>query len=266
LAADVGEKTGTLGPSLQQALRRSAAFDHTFRWMWARFFYLALLVLALTGIATFLMIKIVPVFTHIFQEFTMPLPSATRLLIATSNFVTQFGLLLFLPFVILAGGALVSVLLFVGVPAQSLPIVRYLAVPIDNATVLHALGTAVRQRQSISGTLQLLAGLTPSRRARRRLNAALQRMEGGAHWVDALERAGLATAAQGAVIKSAERAGNLAWALTEMADTAVRRAAQRARAVLSFVFPLCVIAFASCVLLIALGIMDSLFSLIRALA
>ena len=44
LAADVGEKNGTLGPSLRQAVEQTSVFDRTLSSILAKFFYLGCLV------------------------------------------------------------------------------------------------------------------------------------------------------------------------------------------------------------------------------
>ena len=95
---------------------------------------------------------------------------------------------------------------------------------------------------------------------------AVRRVEDGTHWTDALQYSGLISKAQNGVIRSAERAGNLAWALNEMADSTIRRAAHRAQAVLSFLFPACLIGFGICVFFVAVGMLMPLFSLVESLA
>ena len=136
----------------------------------------------------------------------------------------------------------------------------------DSATVLHSLAIAVQNGQSISENLLLLANLARSPGARKKLGVAARRVSEGVHWCDALEQSHLITRAQSGVIKSAERAGNLAWALNEMADGRVRRSALRAQAVLNVLFPSCLVAFGSCVLLVGVGMLGPLFRLIGALA
>jgi type IV pilus assembly protein PilC len=265
-AADVGEKTGTLGTSLKWALQRSSALDGLFSSLWAKFLYLTWLVFTMVAIVSFVMIKIIPVFQEMFEEFGLELPGATVLLIECSRYVASFWFILFPLLLLLFWGVLVGLLLFVGVPIQSLPIIRLIVAPLDNSTVLHSLATAVRHRQSIPETLQLLEGLTRSSRSRRRLAQALQRIHDGADWTEALQRVGFITSAQRAIIKSAERVGNLDWALTELADSVIRRTAQRVQAVLSFVFPACLVMFGVCVFFVAVGVLTPLFSLIGMLA
>jgi type II secretory pathway component PulF len=161
---------------------------------------------------------------------------------------------------------IVGLLMFVGVPVQSLPIARYFVAPVDNAAVLSTLAIAVRRQQPIADNLMLLSELAQSSRSRNQLGVAVGRIEDGMHWTDALQYSGLISKAENGVIRSAERAGNLAWALEEMADSTLRRTAQRAQAALNVLFPCCLVTFGFCVLFVAVGMMMPLFSLIGSLA
>ena len=79
-------------------------------------------------------------------------------------------------------------------------------------------------------------------------------------------RVGLLRHTEAGLFRAAERAGNLAWALEEMADSSVRRAAYRLSAWLNVLFPAVVIVFGGCVFFIALGILMPLFALIPRLS
>ncbi len=266
LAADIGEKTGALGPSLRKSIQDSHVFDNAFGAILATLFYLSCAVLFMVLIVTFIMLKIVPTFEQMFLEFGLTLPAATVLLISFSHFLVNYWFVL-VPLV--AGVAittLIGALLFVGVPIHTLPIVRYFFASIDNVTVLHSLATAVQQRQPILDNLLLLSGFARSSRSRHQLGMAITQIEAGTHWTDAIEHSGLISKTQNGVIQAAERTGNLAWALDEMADSTIRRTAQRAQAVLSFVFPACLIGFGICVFFVAVGMMLPLFSLISSLS
>ena len=73
------------------------------------------------------------------------------------------------------------------------------------------------------------------------------------------------TRAQATVFKSAERAGNLAWALDEMADSSIRRASLRAQAALNVLFPGLILVCGMGVMFVAVGMLLPLFSLISKL-
>ena len=101
-----------------------------------------------------------------------------------------------------------------------------------------------------------------SRRARAGCTGRSASIADGAHWCDALQRARLVTRAQAAVFKSAERAGNLAWALEEMADSSVRRAVLPRQAALNVLFPALILVCGIGVMFVAVGMLLPLFDLI----
>ena len=68
------------------------------------------------------------------------------------------------------------------------------------------------------------------------------------------------------MFRSAERTGNLAWALDEMAESNARRAVYRLRALMNVVFPAAVAVLGSFVVLIALALLSPLFRLISGLS
>ena len=125
---------------------------------------------------------------------------------------------------LLTFGGVVVLLSYLGLSFRGWPIVGRFFSTIDNASVLRMLSVAVQEKRPLVGSLELLAAYAPFSLARSRLYEAIHQMTNGAHWCDALQRARLVTRAQATVFKSAERAGNLAWALDEMADSSIRRA------------------------------------------
>jgi general secretion pathway protein F len=100
---------------------------------------------------------------------------------------------------------------------------------------------------------------------RRKVETAAKRIDQGADWTDCLRQAGLIRPAEAAVFRSAERAGNLAWALEEMSDSSVRRSVYQLRAIVNVVFPAAIIAMGGSVLLVMVGLLTPLFSLIQGL-
>jgi len=97
------------------------------------------------------------------------------------------------------------------------------------------------------------------------LERAASRIDDGQEWSESLRQVGLIRRSEAALFQAAERAGNLAWALEEMADSGVRRATYRLRAWLNVLFPATVLVFGGGVFFIALGLMMPLFSLIQSL-
>ena len=83
-----------------------------------------------------------------------------------------------------------------------------------------ALALAVRQRRELGPTMWMLASQYPYVSVGKRLERAAAQIDKGVHWCDALRSVGLLTWTDVGLLKSAERVGNLAWALEEMSDSA----------------------------------------------
>jgi type IV pilus assembly protein PilC len=98
LAVGLGERLGALGPAMKQQLDDSQQADAALHNTIGRFVYLGALLVAFSGIMTFVMLKIVPVFERMFEEFELELPAPTRLVIDISSFVVGYAW----PFLLLA--------------------------------------------------------------------------------------------------------------------------------------------------------------------
>jgi type II secretory pathway component PulF len=266
LAADVGEKTGTLPQSLKKTLSQSAEYERIQGAMVLRFFYLLWVLFMAIFVLTFVMLKIIPTFEMLFQDYGMRLPMATQLMIQISRVCAQFGFVLLPLLLLVCVFAAMATLAYMGLSMRGVPIVGRLYSTIDSTSVLRLLSVAVREKRPLVGNLELLAAYAPVSLSRSRLHRAIRQLTDGAHWCDALQHARLLTRAQAAVLKAAERAGNLAWALEEMADSAVRRTVLRAQAVLNVLFPGAILVFGLGVMFAAVSILLPLFDLINKLA
>ncbi|MCI0361900.1 MAG: type II secretion system F family protein, partial [Planctomycetaceae bacterium] len=103
VAVRVGQALGMLGPAMRQQLDDSTEADATLRTVISRLYYLWAVVVILTSVLTFVMLKIVPVFQKMFEEFGLELPAMTKVLIdAASNPTAALavGPILGMPFVI----------------------------------------------------------------------------------------------------------------------------------------------------------------------
>jgi type II secretory pathway component PulF len=130
--------------------------------------------------------------------------------------------------------------------------------------VLRALALAVRQSLTIGPAVAVLARQYPKVSVARRLARSAGEIERGVHWCEALCGAGLIRQVEVAVLRAAERAGNLAWALDEMADSVLRRFTLRLRGVLAILFPACVGAFGLSVAFVGARMVLPIVEMIRA--
>lgn len=262
LAADVGQRTGTLSQALKKTLQQRDVFDRVKGGVLIRFFYLLWVLLMAVFVLSFMMLKIVPTFEKIFSEFGMQLPAMTGLLIEVTRIAGNFALLWVPVFSLLVAGAVLALLSYLGFSLRGVPLIGRMFSTIDNASVLRMLSVSVREKRPLVGSLELLAAYSPISRSRSRLYKAIRQLVDGAHWCDALQHARLVSRAQAAVFKSAERAGNLAWALEEMADSSVRHASLRAEALLNVLFPGAILVFGLGIMFVAVALMLPLFQLI----
>jgi type II secretory pathway component PulF len=271
LSIEVGETLGMLAPALKQQLGESAETDSLLRSTIARMYYLYVVLLVLAGAMTFVMLRIVPVFQKMFEEFGLKLPPMTTLLINVCNYFVTHGWYMSAPF-ILVGQALAvvlgiaGILFFVGWLPRDLPIVWRLFRRYDGALVLRSLALAVRRGAKLVDALYLIAEVYPIRRMRPGLIRAAQRAAQGAAWPEALRRERLITSTDVAVLSAAERADNLAWALEEMADSAIRRQAYWLQTVLNVMYPPIVLVVAAVVGFFVIGLFLPLIALIQGMS
>jgi type II secretory pathway component PulF len=266
LAADLGQQTGNLGPALRQVLQRDAQSEIVLQSAVEKLFYLAVVVVFGLAIWVFLLLNVVPQFEKILHDFGSRPPAITQTLIGVSRFAANYWFLLVPLFLLLLYFLLGGLLNYIGAPPRHLPGLGGLLRRADSALVLRWLAVAVRRQRPIAEMMRLLAGYFPWRGMRRRLEWAAKRIDEGADWSETLGHAGLIGRPEIAVFRSAERTGNLVWALEEMADSRVRRGACRLRAFLSVAFPVVILVLGGCVLLVALGIFTPMIELIQGLA
>lgn len=91
-------KAGEAGGALEVILQRLAEFmersESLKKKVKGAMIYPVIVIMVAVGILTFIMLKIVPVFAKMFEEFELELPAMTQLLVAISDFVVNFWFLL----------------------------------------------------------------------------------------------------------------------------------------------------------------------------
>jgi type II secretory pathway component PulF len=218
-------RTGLVEEALRESLMTERAASREFQKIVNLGAYVGAILLATAGAVTWIMLKIVPVFARMLQEFELDLPPATMLLIEIANlFASGLGAifwLLLLQTMLL--GALLLIDVNFGFFAQYVPPFSALMRRYWGAHLLQLLAPALRLGFSLENALLTLADAHPTSFVRARLRGVLLRVQQGhSAWI-ALAQEGLANRREGAVLAAAQRAGNLPWALEEMADSALRR-------------------------------------------
>ncbi len=150
--------------------------------------------------------------------------------------------------------------------STDLPVVRWLWFPWERTIVLHALATAVRNRQPLTESLRQLQTHHPKRSMRRRLERAFRVANAGGDWRKGLLQARLINRREAAVLQAAEQLDNVGWALREMADRRLQRTLLRVHQSLSMLVPLIMTLAGLLAVTIGVAYLDMLASVIRATA
>ena len=266
LAVRLGAETGRMGPALRVSVEHIDHFEGAMRGVLAKFFYVVLVLGIGSSIVGYVMLRIVPAWTRMFADFDLALPPLTQLNIAVSEFVVRGWPLMIPLYGLLFLVFLFAISYYVGWSRYELPVFSRFWLRCDGALVLRSLALAVRQHRELGPTVFMLSRQYPRPSVGKRLAVASAHIDNGVHWCDALWVVGLFKKADVAVLKAAERVGNLPWALDEMADSALRRFAYRLRAGMAICFPLVVLTFGMIVFVIVAGLFLPLVQMIQGLS
>ena len=229
-------------------------------------FYPALLTLMALLVTTALMVYVVPQVVQVFDNIGQELPALTRNLIALSDFLQAYGMLL------LAGLALLLIAWrrALRIPAfrehyhralLGLPLVGRLTKGINSArfartfSILSSSGVDVLEAMRISA--QVIANI-PMRKA---VEAAARKVREGAGLARSLEVSGLFPLIILSLIASGERAGNLDEMMERSADNQDREVETTIAVVMGMFEPLLILAMGGVVLTIVLAILLPIFDL-----
>lgn len=266
LMVAIGWDTGTLTTALHEAIRSGRSRDVNWGGLAFRFFYLGWVLIWLQVTAAFIMYFISPKFEAIFNDFGIPLPQMTIHVIEVTHFLIRYAIITllllgleFLAFLLMALG-------FFQVFRLDLPLFDSLFRRRHSALIMRSLSLVVGGRQSISRGLELMIRAYPSTWVKRRLVLVSNEVRNGGSWIDALVRFGLIRRAEAGVLASAERLGNLEWALREMADSSDRRIGYRLRVLLQLLFPFVLLAVGALVFIFCVAYFSPLVLLIERLA
>jgi general secretion pathway protein F len=258
LACGIGWQAGCLGPALRSVVDFQEEFEQYLRGAIEKFLYLAILLLGFAFIGTFLFVKIIPAMEMIYADFELELPLATRLLFDIADASIFQRAAVFLAPVGMGWGVVIVNLTIVALflSCGLLPILYYLRWitwepwlvrrlwrRMHTAWILRYLAFLVEQSRPMEQGVRLLAANYPAGYIAQQLYYAAGLLAAGQHWCDALLAQRLIRPNDAGVLRAAERAGNLPWALQEMSESNLRRLGLRLRAFLSTAFPLVIVLF-----------------------
>lgn len=260
----VGQELGALPEGLRQATAPTGPIQAVWDQLSGKLAYLCAVVVFASLIMTFMVLKIAPAFQKIFADFGAKLPRLSQFgmfVWGAALWPVQFLGCIFLLFLFFY-----AILRYVGVISWDLPLMSRVTRKLHAATILDSLAMAAQRGQPFPKTVATLAGCYPKWSIRRRLQGVVVDLIRGMDCAESLRARGLISDADVAVLHAAERMGNLAWAMREIADGTRRRLAYRLQAWLQVLFPVAIVAFGVLVMLFYLSYFVPLLSLIQKLA
>lgn len=170
------------------------------------------------SVLTFVMLKIVPAFKQIFEDFGTELPAITQVVITLSVIAAEFWPLLALGLVMLWGVFIYCILVYIGWVRWRIPLPIFWTRGLETATVLRGLAVAVEARSPLEKAVSVLMVQYPDAWIRRQLAKMGQDISAGIPWWESLWLRQLVTSADRSLLQAAARLGNVAWALRTVAD------------------------------------------------
>lgn len=263
--ACVGWRDGALGQALREAVEaRSSQGSYRASFL-PKVGYVILSLVGFQMVMGFIIYFIAPRYEAIFQDFGVEMPRITA---AVVRFIHSWIALPVLPVLILMEVAIMVYIPFVylGWIEWEPPLLGLLMRRRDTAALLRSLAIGIEGGKPLTSGLALLAGFYPRPWVRRRLARALEEVQAGRSWVEALRRRGLIGRSDAAVLDAAERAGNLPWAMKLQADSNDRRLSYRLAALANLLFPVIVVSLGAMVLVVAVAYFLPLVRLIETLS
>ncbi len=261
----VGYESGALAKSLRQVVSSRDLFTVIGNSLFAKLVYIGMVIIFGMGVLTFMLIKIVPSYEKIFRDFRTELPGMTTALIGASNFITQFGFIFVLLFLLFIGLIIYLMVCYMGWADFSPPGITRIMRRRHAAIILDSLALAAESNQPLGNSVLTLAGTYPQSSIRRKLSYVGVEIHMGRDWSESLCSHGLIKRADQAVLKAAQRVGNLPWAMREMADSNRRRLAYRLNALVQVAYPPVILCIGLMVMFIVVALFYPLVTLIMRL-
>lgn len=244
---------------------RDDELAETWRQIGQRSGYLIGISLVLAAAAAFIGWQIVPQLRFIMSDFGMESPNWIVDLEGFARFAGAAAIPL-AAILFLGAAAAVAIGHFhlMGVPVLQTWTDRLFAAR-HRSEVLRVLALAVDERLPLGEAIERLTAADwgyPARFVRLKLQRAGQQIANGIAWQDALHRQNLVSQSDVAVLRAAQAAGNLPWAMRAAADQQVRRMALRLSLVQNIVFTVVLLVLGCLVLVIAVSVMLPLASLV----
>lgn len=261
-----GEQTGRLGEALGRLAEYTRNRDSLQRELIAALAYPLLLLVVALAVVTGLMTSVVPKIVAVFDNIQAELPWLTRLLIATSNVLADYGIGLLAGLVLLVVG---TVLALRREDVRSrldglmlrLPMFGRLLRAADTARAARTLAVLIGSGVPVLDALKLAAPTLKRLPLREGMKRAAARVREGASLARGLTEARVFPAVALRLVGSGEKSGRLPEMLDAAADHLARDVRQAMAVTNAILSPLLILVVGAIVLAIVLAILLPIFEL-----
>lgn len=235
LAISLGEPTGKLGLCLE----KTPSWNQDFFWIHTlpRLAYAMAIILFTICISTFQTVFIVPKFQKIFQEFQAKMPLPSEWFFRFSNLLARFWFLLIPAVLCLIGLILLPILM----PRVRwwFPLVGRIYRVHVQGNFLSMLGISMLTQEVMPWVLGFLKGSSYfPKPAMRQIDDLASRMEKGEPFAASMRESGWVPSHMVPLMESAQRVGNLPWALSEAGTQRNRLAFVSSQRLTFILFPI----------------------------
>jgi type II secretory pathway component PulF len=265
LAARVGAASDSLGPALREEAERMALAQSEIETqsVLGSLIYIGAMFSLLSLILGFLMVWIVPKFKKIFEDFNTELPRLTQVLI---EFCDGPGYLLMAPIATFAFGLPLLWLASVFGFRFNIFDVRRFFPRLDTGPILRQLGVVVSGGKPLMEGLLIISTQHPNTSTWRRMSAVYEGVKAGEHPWGMMQHERMLKTHERNFLESAERAGNLGWALKLLGQQIEHRQDNAVRSTMALLRPIAIIAVGALVAFVAVGMYLPLIKLVTDLA
>jgi len=259
LAISLGEPTGKLGLCLE----KTPSWNQDFFWIHTlpRLAYAMVIILFTICISTFQTVFIVPKFQKIFQEFQAKMPVPSEWFFRFSNLLARFWFLLIPAVLFLIGLILLPIL----TPRVRwwFPLVGRIYRVHVQGNFLSMLGISMLTQEVMPWVLGFLKGSSYfPKPAMRQIDDLASRMEKGESFSASMRESGWVPSHMVPLMESAQRVGNLPWALSEAGTQRNRLAFVSSQRLTFTLFPILLLILGLVVSFIAVAMFLPLVELI----
>jgi protein transport protein HofC len=259
----MGSESGHLARGLHEAYRARSFRVSLAQKITSQVAYMTWVATMAFGITGFLMYFIIPKFEAIFKDFGVELPPVTMMMIRGSHVAVDYFWVPFLGGLGLCG--FIAINLFNG-GGWSLPFADRLFSRRHTLLILRSLSLFIEAERPIASAMYSLGEWYPTRWVRNRLRLVAADVSQGIDWIDSMNSTGLLKASDVGVLSSAQRAGNLSWAIHELVETGERRLSFRLHGFLQLGFIVSMLILGGMILFLAVGYFSPLTLLILRLS